>query len=282
MGSEEEASKRLSGPPEDAPPPYSEVPVQSSSGSTAHRAPNPSANKTQSKQSPPQIPQAQINRQFPPAFSVYSAGAFVRTYTLGEHQSQPLCAISTHSGWSGQPDVVLHSGPSESSPPLAGVDSGAFTRSASVELPPLPGSGQRAAVEDVEFQGIGHGTHSFSIEVGVTGRREPFEWRHSHGAEVDALGGYGSGWKLIRLATDAPDGMPSKAQSVGGGSRSTDKKEVVAVWAGASMSVSKILNFRFVGSGATGVLGERWAVMAVITALRIWDKERKAKRNNAS
>jgi hypothetical protein len=48
------------------------------------------------------------------------------------------------------------------------------------------------------------------------------------------------------------------------------------------MSMSKILSFRFLSSGANGALGERWAVMAVITALAIWDKERKARHNSAN
>lgn len=262
----------------DAPPPYSELPGGAPGASTAPAStPQP---KQQPQQQPQQTPQAQIRRQFPPAFSVYRESTFARTYTLGEHQNQPLYAISLHSGWSGQPDVVLHSSASDSSPPLAGVECRAFSRQATVDLPPLPGSGR--SEELLEHSGFGHGAYNFSIEVGNTGRREPFEWRHSHGAEVDSLGGSSSGWKLIRLATDAPGGVGHGAQFVGGGSQSRDGREVVAVWADARMSLSKILNFRFVGTGATGGLGERWAVMAVITALRIWDRERKARQQSSA
>ncbi|KAM0808331.1 hypothetical protein AB5N19_08674 [Seiridium cardinale] len=277
-----ESPERKNGLPEEAPPPYSEGPAGTSSASAV--LPQPSTSQTQPKQNYQAGPPVQINRQFPIAFSVYHGSTFSRTYALGEHQAQPLYAISTHTGWSGQPDVVLHSGPSDSSPPLAGVDAGTFSRSATVELPPLPASRLAAAQEPLNFSGFSNGTHGFTIEVGSTGRREPFEWRHSHGTEVDLLGGSSAGWKLIRLATDAPggEGAGNGAHFVGGGSQSSDGKEVVAVWSNARMSMSKILNFRFLGSGATGVLGERWAVMAVITALRIWDKERKASNGAAA
>lgn len=227
----------------------------------------------------------QINRQFPPAFSLYRESGFGRSYMIGVHQNQPLYAVSIHSGWSGQPDVVLHSGASDRLPPLAGVDANAFGRSATVDLPPLPGSGLAGSQERLEMSGagFGHASQLFSIEVGTAGGgggggpRERFEWRHSHGAEVDRLGGRGQGWKLVRLDSDAAaGGLRGGAQFARGAARTSDGLEVVAVWANASMSMSKELNFQFLGSGESGVLGERWAVMAVITALRIFDKEKKS------
>jgi hypothetical protein len=213
---------------------------------------------------------------------VYRGSTFSRSFTLGEHQSQPLYTISTHTGWSGQPDVLLHSGPNDSSPPLAGASSNTFSRSSTVELPPLPGSGRASAEETLDFSGFGHGKYSFSVEVGSAGRREAFEWRHSHGKEVDALGGARTGWKLVRVATDAPGGDARGSRFVSGGPRTSDGKEVVAAWSNARMSMTKQLSFQFMGSGATGALGERWAVMAVITALRIWDRERKARQRSAA
>ncbi|KAI1859283.1 uncharacterized protein JN550_012092 [Neoarthrinium moseri] len=269
--------------PKDAPPPYTEATGQSSAATPQQ---GPPAHQPSAQHPGPQGPaQAQVARQFPPAFSVYRDSAWGRTYMLGEHQATPLYAITLHTGWSGQPDVVLHGSSSENAPPLAGVETTAFSRAATVSLPPLPGSGRSVAEEPMAFSGFGNGTHSFTIEVGntgTTGRRESFEWRHSHGAEVDQLGGRGSGWKLVRLASDAPEGVGGGSHFVGGGPQSSDGKEVVAVWANARTSLSKILNFRFFGSGVTGVMGERWAIMAVITALRIWDKERKSRQNSSA
>ncbi|KAH8648576.1 hypothetical protein BX600DRAFT_442862 [Xylariales sp. PMI_506] len=250
--------------PPSAPPPYSYAPNQ---------APPMAPSNQYQYQQPAPPPPASIPRQFPASFSLYHPSTFSKTYLLGEHQSQPLYAVALHTGWSGKPDVVLHAGPDEKRfPPIASVDANTMSRSSTVTLPPVPGSGLDCATERAEFSGFGHGKESFSIEVDASGgRREAFEWRHSHGGEVDGLGGRGRGWKLVRLAA-----------SGSGASRSSDGKEVVAVWANASMSATKILNFEFLGSGATGVLGERWAIMAVITALRIWDKERKARSSSAA
>ncbi|RYP68828.1 hypothetical protein DL771_006446 [Monosporascus sp. 5C6A] len=110
-----------------------------------------------------------VNRQFPLAFYLYSTGLGGRKYVLGEHKNQPLYAVTTHAGWSGKADTVLHSGPSPDAPPLATANGG--------------------------------NTVVSSVDVDIT--------------------------------------------------------------------------------GATGVLGERWAVMAVITALRMWDREAK-KRGGAA
>ncbi|KAI0171301.1 hypothetical protein BJ166DRAFT_518410 [Pestalotiopsis sp. NC0098] len=265
---------------EDAPPPYVESPNAPRAGAFFHQQTVPQQQNGQHSAPPPQTHQ-HINRQFPGKFSMYSQSGFGRSYYLGEHGNQPIYAVKTHTGFSGEPDVVLHSSANESSPPLAGVSANTLSRSATVELPPLPGSGRHSAEETLDFSGFSYGTYTFTIEVGSTGRRESFEWRHSHGNEVDSLGGSSSGWKLVRLATDAPGGQGDGSQFVRGGPQSSDSKEVVAVWSNARMSMSKQLNFQFLGSGVTGALGERWAVMAVITALRIWDRERKARRNNS-
>lgn len=61
---------------------------------------------------------------------------------------------------------------------------------------------------------------------------------------------------------------------------SSDGREIVAVWAGAGMaSVSKVLRFRFLGTGADGSLGDRWAIMAVASALAIWNRDRRSNGN---
>ncbi|KAI0427852.1 hypothetical protein F5Y09DRAFT_314977 [Xylaria sp. FL1042] len=159
---------------------------------------------------------------------------------------------------------------------------------------------------------------SFSIETTASGRsREYFEWRHSSGVEVEALGGRHSGWKLVRVSLPAPAiatplttmttttttpttptallplhrtvSSPSshsssypKRHRIGNSNHtllghSSDGKEVVAVCAGASMSVTKVLRFRFLGTGADGSLGARWAIMAVASALAIWNRDRRSR-----
>lgn len=116
----------------------------------------------------------------------------------------------------------------------------------------------------------------FAIEVGPepssAWRREVFEWRHSHGDAVAAfLDGAKAGWKLVRLADDDENGNGNDNNNRHlVWPRSSDGREIVAVWSHARLSLTKVLKFRFLGSGATGVLGERWAIMAVMTALRMY------------
>ncbi|KAI1105007.1 hypothetical protein F4804DRAFT_341382 [Jackrogersella minutella] len=243
-----------------------------------------SANDTAAAPPAPLPAQQQIKRQFPPAFSMYRESSWgQRHYMLGEHQAAPLYAVELHSGWSGQPDIVLHSGPDGGRAPLAAVERSAWGTSALVTLPPLvPRQAQRAQEKMEASGGFGHPAFTFSVETGPAARREVFEWRHSSGNAVKALNGRGSGWKLVRLATDAPSGIAGEGGAfVTGGATAGDGKEVVAVWCWASGSLTKKLKFQFLGSGVNGVLGERWSIMAVMTALRIWDRERRQRNNNA-
>ncbi|KAI5927937.1 hypothetical protein F4810DRAFT_705835 [Camillea tinctor] len=235
---------------------------------------------------PPQPQFAPTPGRFPPEFSMYKASSWgsQRHYYLAAHQaSAPLYAVSLHSGWSGQPSVVLHAGPEEACPALATVDEASFSRSSTVTL--LPGAGGVGEVGGGQFRfdpapGSTLG-HAMQFSVPVEQRLESFEWRHSRAPEVLGLGGRSSGWKLVRLATDAPAGTGEMGFVGGGATSRSDGREVVAVWAWPAASRSKALKFRFLGSGAGGALGDRWQVAAVATALRIWDRERKA-RNSAA
>ncbi|KAI1480391.1 hypothetical protein F4774DRAFT_81909 [Daldinia eschscholtzii] len=296
----------------DDPPPYSERPTDgtvtiatSSSSSSSSQAPPPPFTpqaQPQQRQAPPPPAQPQIPRQFPPAFNMYAESR--RHYRIGEHQSAPLYAVSLSPAYSSKPDVVLHSGPGENSPALAAVERVGFDRALTVTLPPIPGVGTggggpggggvggggggggrlRRTLERVETPGFlgGEAPYTFVVETGPGLRREPFEWRRSRGEAIEALGGRSSGWKLVRLRTDAPSGLGGDGDGNGGpgpvftgGATAGDGKEVVAVWAWATMSMTKKLRFRFLGSGASGVLGERWAVMAVATALWVFERERR-------
>jgi hypothetical protein len=50
----------------------------------------------------------------------------------------------------------------------------------------------------------------------------------------------------------------------------SDGEEVVAVLIDTTRLDGKVAQSKFLGTGATGRLGETWAIMAVVTALRIW------------
>ncbi|KAI0126099.1 hypothetical protein BJ170DRAFT_633806 [Xylariales sp. AK1849] len=237
-------------------------------------APIHTQEQSDTKQSIPDIkPVAHINRQFPPTFNAYYQKKITTTFHLGEHAKEPLYALRTHAGWSGLPGIVLHNGPSDTDPPLAAAgNENVWSKHTVVILPPLPGTTEESSNEfmrtNVSWKTI---TYPFTIDVGEgqNTRRENFEWRHSRGGEIKELDRHSWGWKLVRLTAHAPGpGGERNERPVGA---TSDGKEVVAVWARYSgWSLTKAFKFQFLGSGATGEMGERWAVMAVITALRIW------------
>lgn len=229
---------------------------------------------------------------------------------LGPHPDRPLYAISQHSGWSGNPDVILHCGPAISMPALASAATN-FTFGNSgpnqIVLPALDpfaaaaaaaghpgvmnGGGMSVVTEMLEPAGGWTANMLFSIEVGqppsVPGlappRREMFEWRHTRGDAVADLGVAGYGYKLVRLSSDPPPGIPAgSAQFVGGGHATSTGQEVVAVFARARAlgwgGAGERMRFRYLGTGASGLLGERWALMAAITAIRLWQREQRQRR----
>jgi hypothetical protein len=267
--------------PDDAPPPYSAATASNAPTSTPTPAvgPSPYPHLT-SNPSNAATYAPQIARQFPPAFNVYSQ-AFSSEFLIGEHQSYPIYVMKIHSGFSGNPPIVLHSGPNSSLPPLAAVDYHAFSSRMTVTLPPPPGAGITSSQEDLEGNTTGlHRTYAFSIEAGpFSGRREQFEWRHSYGDAVSVLDGSLTGWKLVRLETGPPPGAQGMTFTPGGYIGS-DGREVVAVWANAAGSMSKAAKFAFLGTGASGILGERWAIMAVMTAMGMFIRARRARNSN--
>ncbi|CCF35983.1 hypothetical protein CH063_07655 [Colletotrichum higginsianum] len=199
--------------------------------------------------------------------------SFSRTLLLGEHQNQPFYALSIHSGFTSSPPIVLHSGPANTSPPLASVDYHSFSTKMSMTLPPAPkGSPGGAPVIELEYN-LDFPTLNYAFAMGVgpnCERLERFEWRSSSGEAIAMLDGRSRGWKLVRLAQSAGSA----------GFRSSDGKEVVAVWTDAGLSMTKVAKFAFTGSGLTGELGERWAIMAVISGLAICERQRQRRRNN--
>ncbi|KAK6833202.1 hypothetical protein PG990_001996 [Apiospora arundinis] len=213
---------------------------KSSEQATAAAAPQSQQAAGQQQQKQPQVP-----CQFPPSFTVYSISLLDRHYMIGETQSTtPLYAVSLHAGWTG-PDVELHSGTNEDQPPLATAKRGSlFGDNATVQLPGLGGhvcDGGDTVKEKVNAsEHFPYPSYDFTIEVGPQQQREKFEWIHV---------GMRKGWQLARLSTN----------------------EVVAAFEWTALT-KKELYFQFVGSGLTGELGERWAIMAAITAIRAWDR----------
>ena len=290
MGRENDAlSSKATGPyPDEPPPSYSESTGQqppqfpvSSPSSSSQRPPSAGPSTTPSQ--PPNA-SAQIPRQFPSAFNFYRGGALARQFIIGEHQNQPVYLISLHGGLSESAPITLHSGPSESMPPIATVEWQVFGASFEVALPPPPGSNARVAQEKIRWasrsHGFGVGVYRFSIEVDSTNARETFEWRFSRGDAISSLGGSYGGWKLVRMARGPPGGGGAgDTNFVGGGFLDSEGNEVVAAWTSVTGSLIKAATFQFMGTGDTGLLGQRWAIIAVITAFALLYRQQRRRRN---
>lgn len=174
-------------------------------------------------------------------------------FVIGEHKKEPTNIISLPQGWYG--DLILYSGPDTSSDPLAAVKygnkMGTFDE---VRLPPK-GPGQGLIREDIRCHLNGMNiAYTFAVPVGESGYPEKFEWRSSKTDEVKELGESSRGWKLVWL---------------------NHGDEVVAAWTWTKLrwSMNKGAAFQFTNSGASGELGNVFAIMAVTSFIRQYQKE---------
>ncbi|KAI1504930.1 hypothetical protein F5X99DRAFT_370312 [Biscogniauxia marginata] len=220
--------------------------------------------------------------KFPPALNGYLHKKLSEvTFHLSENGDTPLFYGELHSGWSGKPEVTLRSGPSENDPVMAtaGAASKWTLKNVAIAVASSLGAGDaRPEGGQDEMIQIDMASHyrlkkiylNFAMDVGPGGelRREEFEWRHSSGGEIQSLDGDSVGWKLVRLSEGSSAGGKGHARPAG---LTSDGKEIVAVWAhNASLSMTKAFKFQFLGSGLTGVLGDRWAAAALVSAVRMW------------
>ncbi|RSM05843.1 hypothetical protein CDV31_009419 [Fusarium ambrosium] len=181
------------------------------------------------------------------------------TYTLGERESQPLYLCKANRRFLGllSSPMVIYSGPTDADPPLAYIKI----------------SGWSCTVSEVKVNSFRGGQH-FTIESGTSGNevKEEFEWRPSKSNAVAGLGGQRRGWKLVRLARGPPGG--ADMDFLPGNIKDSYGKEIVAVWTEAKRNSTEIGHFRFLGTGVTGALGDKWAIMAIITALALLEQDR--------
>ncbi|KAL7818585.1 hypothetical protein V8C26DRAFT_428114 [Trichoderma gracile] len=194
-----------------------------------------------------------------------------KLHLLNSASSEPVYTFNLPEGWWGS--LFLHGGPTVDHPPLAAVrNTGKSGMGNLVTLPPLePGPG-------------GHGGDDLAPEKGLDGHLVRFEWVSTRGKEVKDLHGWGRGWKLRRVAAnyhsdayadkdwdeDRDDEEDAAAYEY---ERLQEDNEVLAVWADAKgLSIKKAAKFQFVNSGATGELGEAWALMAVVSFVRVWQR----------
>ncbi|KAB5515513.1 hypothetical protein GE09DRAFT_1159847 [Coniochaeta sp. 2T2.1] len=226
-------------------------------------------------------------KRLPLSFNIYYKQWFSSMYQIGEHENQPLFTIQRHGAWGhDKPMIVLHEGADPKGPVVGTVTKdGPKKHDTVIELPmsPRPGSSEGGGttnrepfVSDVSMT-LKNSRFRFSFDVGLRGketRRETFEWRISKAVEVRALDSMAFGWKLVRLLGPDGDqpttgrGGPRGARDVG---EASDGKEVVAAWSeNSGLTLSKIAKFHFLGAGATGEFGDDWALIAALSAFRLW------------
>ncbi|KAI0203361.1 hypothetical protein F4808DRAFT_418431 [Astrocystis sublimbata] len=227
--------------------------------------------------------------RIPANLNAYYAGAFTKTFYIGEKKDAPSFAARIHSGLTKNPELVVYNGPSDKEDAIwatANQQSVWKAKNTIITIPALEGvphDDERQTITMACNWNLKHATCNYTADVGSgkKTRREEFEWRSSHGKELKELGGYKWGWKLVRLSND-PFSTGGDRESRATGSTS-DGQEVVAVWAhNNSLSMSKAFKFKFLGSALDGTLGERGAVLALISALRIWSIEVNASAAAAS
>lgn len=248
---------------ETAPPPY--TPFAGESAASSSNIPD-HASLQSFEQQVPICPSISPHHPIPAKLDAYYQIKLTRTYHLGEDTNTKLFAISNYAGKgisSKSPDrpcVVIHNGADAETPALAvaGEEKG-WTLQSLVSIVTLPGVVDTKPLTELMHTSILDDretvVHRFSIEVGQPGqfRRENFEWRRMAKNEMED---YKNSWKLIRLSID------------GGGS---DHGSTVATAGWKSMiSITKPFSFRLADVALGSQLGDRWAIMALATALRIW------------
>ncbi|KAF4465447.1 hypothetical protein FALBO_7712 [Fusarium albosuccineum] len=196
--------------------------------------------------------------------------------------SPPSYTLCLPVGWTGC--STLHPGPSYKVPPM--VYAAKKSRVFSIALPEVPSFNLPATHQSMQYATASDGLrYSFSMVVGqgLNQAAENFEWRRSSGPNVSSLKQVSeklssSGWVLLRVGS-ANHGITQQQMHYNHGSEqstlgfSKDGKEIVAVWADPSLSLSTTGGFQFRGSGATPELGYHWVLVALMSSLCIWQHQ---------
>ncbi|KAI1081162.1 hypothetical protein F5B20DRAFT_537015 [Whalleya microplaca] len=232
---------------------------------------------------------------FPSLINAYYQWKITREFHLGEDRNQRLYCVSTHAGLTsrgpGKPGVILHNGPTGKHPMLAAAGEepnwNIYSLNSIITLPPLPGSSSKMSTEimrastkqnTIRFQ--------FSIEVGqgLHLRREDFEWRKSNGDEDKELvePPWTCGFKLMRSSQHDGEGncrtASGTSEAIANGS-----EEVLAVFAWSSRwSLTMPFKIQFRKGGLVDVMGERFTLMVIITALRLWGLKHQGRTSSST
>jgi len=210
-----------------------------------------------------------------------------------------LYLVEAHLGYSGKPPLgtrpglLLHNGMSKNNPVLAAAGDKSqfaaraysFCNDSLVLMPPLPDAGLSPAADGglvtewlrASVNGCKEVTFTFSIKVGnplkEDVRRERFEWRKIEKGTNEAVkeGGY----RLVAVedaSETGTEGTPAAGASSSSSSPGTGGQYGVALlsWSKRLSTSRQVFRLELLGRGQSGELGERWSLMVVMTALRLW------------
>lgn len=202
---------------------------------------------------------------------VYDTAWVSSTSYLGPSKEEPLYAVVTPNrmfGCFNRGGITLNSTTDKESAPIASVklEKGSKYRRSLITVAPRPGAADEKQEMVIRMHGCSSSRQEFEVPLGAGLPTERFEWRSSRGDEVKELsGGFNFGWKLVRL--DGPPIVPGTVDTSNGG-YSSDGKEIVAVGIQARL-LKRNPEFQFLGTGATGQLGETFEIVAIMGFLRL-------------
>ncbi|KAH8884960.1 hypothetical protein GQ53DRAFT_729835 [Thozetella sp. PMI_491] len=258
-------------------------------------------------QTPPTIEAESLAyRSFPPVITAFVQWGQVKSFHIcGASDTERLASAEVHTGYGGKsplgtkPGILLHDGTNTKDAILgaAGDESQLAARAYTFNLesiilmPPVRATGGPQTLVTERMRGRTSGdsvSFLFSIEVGEGEkmRREQFEWiKVPKGADNEVkAGGFRLEWIQCGPQTMTMEASSSSGHATSSSPAASGVNEAVAVLSWKSMFTSwkQLFTLRFVGSGASGVLGDRWRLMAILTALRLWHLKLNGRTNKGN
>ncbi|KAI0532977.1 hypothetical protein GGR58DRAFT_488327 [Xylaria digitata] len=166
-----------------------------------------------------------------------------RKYRIKHRKHRPLL-----------PRLLLHSGPSDSSPVWAKYEAVTY-RKAWVEMPcRSTGSTLHGRVEVRRKRGGKEGKYVFTMMI--RGRKETFGWRRSRSTMIKDLGLSRNGYKLVRLTKG------THVSSSHTGPRTSDRMQVVALAARSHHVFPRCMALTYLAE-----FGDEWEVISLVTIM---------------
>ncbi|KAI1145132.1 hypothetical protein F4825DRAFT_444682 [Nemania diffusa] len=233
----------------------------------------------------------------PPSLKIYyqwNISGLKTFFVCAADERDRLFAVEVHTSYSLsgplgiRPGLHLYNGPSTKAPLLAAAgepsigskNALSFNNISQILLPGLKSSDLVTETMRAHITPDDHSAWQFCIEVGdgAKMRREAFEWRRVKKTERDD-DTHNGGFKLVKLGPSLEGEAIASSSSHNRGIISSSaeelyeaRQEVLAIfsWNKFISSPKHPFDLQLMGSGRSDEMGERWVLMVLITALRLW------------